>query len=240
MMMLRTLWVVVVLIVAGVTLAAQLDRQARVVPTIATSVPEPFRAFAQARIATAAIRGDDPQVAVTEARRLIERRPVPAEHLRLLAQAQIEAGDAEAGAYTIQIAAQRGWRDPLAQEAVMRFALAAGDEPEAARRYTALFLKNGTEDALLREIGTTLFETPDGPGAETLLEIVSGSDRWHDFFLRRGPRVLPAPTFAQIVIKAGERGSEFDCDVLEGTVRPVTRGNASAGAALAEFVESRC
>jgi hypothetical protein len=59
----------------------------------------------------------------------------------LLAVAQAKAGNAEAAGLAIQIAGQRGWREPVAQEAVLRLALGAGNKPEAARRYAALFLR---------------------------------------------------------------------------------------------------
>lgn len=44
---------------------------------------------------------------------------------------------------TIQISSQRGWREPVAQVAVLRLALDADDKAEAAHRYAALFLQRG-------------------------------------------------------------------------------------------------
>lgn len=82
----------------------------------------------------------------------MQRRPLPADNLVLLATGQAKEGKPDYAMLTIQIAGQRGWRDPIAQEAVLRLALAARDKPEAARRSVALFLQRQTPDALLEEL----------------------------------------------------------------------------------------
>lgn len=226
-MITRILWLAALAAVALVTGAVQLDRQARVTPQLSVSVPEPFRAFSQAHIVSAAMRSENRARALEEAQLLVKRRPIPAEHLRVLATAQFGAGEIEAGSRTIQIAAKRGWRDPLAQEAMLRLALAAGDRPEAARRFAALFLNNETDPALLSELAPRVFGGPGEDASDALIQIVAGGERWLGFFLNRGPRVLPPETFLDVVLESRELGAEFKCkgirrarSILERRDRP--------------------
>jgi hypothetical protein len=116
----------------------------------------------------------------------VRRRPLPAESLTLLAVAQAKAGHLEAAGRAIQIARQRCWRVPIAQEAVLRLALGARDKLEAARRYAALFLRDQTPDNLLQELAPAMLGEPGGLGQRTLITIIVGGERWHSTFLRRG------------------------------------------------------
>ncbi len=228
----RIIWWAALLAMALVTVALQIDKQSEVSPALAPLVPAPLRNFAQTKLAAAATDGGDPAVALAEARKLVRQRPVPAEYLTLLAVAQTKAGQGEAAGLTIQIAAQRGWREPLAQESVLRLALAAGDKPEAARRYAALFLRDATPDALLEELGPAVLEATDGPGQQTMSEIVSGAERWHVRFLRRGARVMPPKAFSAIAIASQSQGARFDCAALNQAIQVVTRRDPEAGQQL--------
>lgn len=239
-MIARILWLALLAGLAVVATGVQLDRQSRKTPALASSVPEPFRSTAQLPIAVYALGGDNPDYALAEAEQLVRRRPLPAEHLRVLAQAQFAAGKTSESALTIQYAAQRGWRDPLAQEAMLRLALEAGDAPEAARRYAALFLRRDTEDALLEELGRNVLAEPGGAGRQTLIEIVGGGERWHDQFLRRGARVMPPDAFAEIVASTAKAGSKYDCRVLR-QARPIVESrDQPAAEAIASLIQEQC
>ncbi len=239
-MIVGTIWRIALVIIALVAAGVHFDRESIKTRSIAASVPEPFRASAQLRIAAEALRKDAPEVALLEAERLVQRRPMPAEHLRILAQAQFATGEIEPGGMTIQYAAQRGWRDPLAQESLLRLALEAGDSGEAARRYTALFLRRDTEDALLLELGPAVLSDPTGDGRATLAAIVAGAPRWHNQFLRRGPRVMPADAFVDVIARASTEGTRFDCALLEQSIRPVTRRDEAAAQRLQQLVYDQC
>ncbi len=236
----RIVWFAALIAVAMVTIGVQLDRQARVTPTLAAAVPEPFRAFAQARIASSAVIGDDPALALQETKRLVARRPVPAEHIRLLANAQFKAEQFDEGAVTVQIAAQRGWRDTLAQQAMLELALAAGDGAEAARRYAALMLNSETENALLTELGSRTFSEPDGAARTTFAEIVNGGERWHEFFLRRGARVMPTDAFIEIVNKAKAQGSRFNCQAITQTAKQMANSDPASSEQLTAAFSDDC
>jgi hypothetical protein len=239
-MMARILWLVLLAALASVTTMLQLDRQAEATPALAPLVPQPLRAYAQTKIAARAAERDDGAAALAEAQRLVQRRPVPAEHLTLLAIAQAKAGLTEKAGLTIQIAAKRGWRDPVAQEAVLRLALAAGDKSEAARRYTALFLRSATPNALLQEVGPAVLAETDGPGQRALVDIISGTDRWHDAFLRRGAQVMPPTAFADITLASMARGVRFNCGMLDQSIKSLRQEDAAAAQRIADAGDRQC
>ncbi|HSF11645.1 MAG TPA: hypothetical protein VLA50_01620 [Erythrobacter sp.] len=229
----RIIWWTLLVAVAGLTTALQLDKQADVTPSLAPLVPAPLRNYAQAQIAAQTAAAEDPARALAEAQALVIRRPLPAEYLSLLAVAQAKDGQAEQSGLTIQIAGQRGWREPVAQEAVLRLALNAGDKAEAARRYAALFLRAETPDTLLLELGPQVFDTPGGPGETTLIDIVAGGERWHNQFMRRGALVMPPAAFSAVTRAAAERGVEFDCALLEQAMKTLERRDPAAAQSLA-------
>ncbi len=223
---------------AVLTTALQIDKQSDITPSLAAAVPPPLRDYAQTRVTLAALEAGDPAIALAAAEVLVQRRPVPAEYLSLLAIAQARAGQAEQAALTIQIAGQRGWREPLAQEAVLRLALAAGDKPEAARRYAALMLHSAAPNAVLQELGEQVFDEAGGPGRQTMIDIVSAAERWQSRFLRRGQAVIEPDAFAEIIAGSVAQGSAFDCPVLEQAVRALGRRNEEAARSLAPTVET--
>jgi hypothetical protein len=236
----RIVWFTMLAAVACLTAGLQIDLMARRSAEIAALVPAPFRTYAQARIVEQAIRAGQGQTALAEARVLVHRRPMPAENLSLLAAAQAQAGDPEAALATIQIAGRRGWREPAAQEAVMRLALAAGDRPEAARRYAALFLHPRPPDALLTELGPAVLSGPDRSGRDALVAVVAGGDRWHGAFLRRGAKVMPPAAFVVIASESMARGARFDCRVLKVSIAELALRDNEAAAQLRAAAGKRC
>ena len=129
---------------------------------------------------------------------------------------------------------------PVAQEAVLRLALDAGDQAEAARRYGALFLRNTTPDELLRELGPAVLGEPGGAGQRTMADIVAGGERWHENFLQRGPQVMPPAAFAAIAAGAIKQGAVFDCTLLEQSISAVEQREAGAAAQLRTASTTDC
>lgn len=236
----RILWLAVLGSFAILTALLQLDKQTQTSPELAAAVPEPLRNFAQTQITLTALKGNDPETALAQAKLLVSRRPVPAEYLSLLAVAQSQTDQAEQSSITIQIAGQRGWREPLAQEAVLRLALATGDEAEAARRYAALFLQTSTPQQLLVETGAQVLGKAGSPGRETMTGIVTGGERWHNLFLRRGVIVMPTDAFSDIAAASLARGAEFSCTQLTATIKELGRRDVAAAERLAKAAKSRC
>lgn len=226
--------------VGVLTTALQFDLKVRSAPQFAAVVPEPLRDYAQVKVVQKALNGSNTRAALAEAQTLVQRRPLPAEYLTLLAAAQEKAGQRQAAAKTIQIAGQRGWRDPVAQLAVLRLALAAGDRPEAARRYAALFVRGETPDALLEQFGPAPFDATDTTGRDTMVAIVVGGQRWHSTFLRRGPRVMPPAAYSEVAVESMRKGAAFNCKVLEQSLRELRLRDRAAAEPIVAAASDRC
>lgn len=241
-MMGRVIWGLAILAAAAITTAVQLDRQSRYTPAYAKSVPTPFRAFAQPHVVAQALNAQHVERGLTEAERLVARRPMPAMHLRLLGQAQLAAGETDNAAITFQYAARRGWRDQRAQEVMLGLAMAAGDQAEATRRFAALFIGPNMRDEQLANLAQQIFTSPDSKVAhETFSEILAEADRWHSTYLRKGPRVLPAATFSQVTARATEQGARFECQPLRQAEKVIARsGEAQAIETLAQMIAATC
>lgn len=228
----RAVWVALVLGVAIVTASVQLDRQSRYVPSLAGSVPDPARSFAQLHIAGEALQSGASEAALAETRTLVARRPMPAAHLRLLSIAQYNAGEIEQGGYSIQLAARRGWRDLAAQRAMFELALAAGDEREAARRYAALFIRPGETEADLRSLAGRVFAPGNLAARAEFAGIVAGAERWHPAYLRKAPVVLATEDLIDITRRATAAGARFDCGQAQIAIKRVTSTSPAAAPAF--------
>jgi hypothetical protein len=238
----RIAWIALLVLVAGATAALQLDRQSRYQPAFAALVPEPFSAFALPHKAAAAIDAGESERGLALAERLVARRPMPALHLRLLGQAQIAADNPQAASLAVQYAARRGWRDEPAQEVMLQIALGAGDRPEAARRFAALFISPRADQNQLVSLGQQVFADPGGGEAEMVFAgIVAGTQRWHGTYLRKGSRFLPPESFAAITIQAARAGARFECKALDaaGKVKSFA-ANAQAAQELQALIERQC
>lgn len=232
----RAVWALVVASVAVVTAGVQLDRQSRYVPTLSKLVPETFRGFSQRHITAQALLEERDALALEEARRLVARRPMPAEHLRLLSLAEFNANEAEQGVYSIQLAARRGWRDRTSQLTMFQLALTAGDEAEAARRFAALFVRRSEEEIELRTMANQLFTEGTAQATDTFAQIVTGADRWHAIYLQKAPIVLPPATLLDVTRQAVAGGADFDCDLVDQAAKRLARTNAPAADAFREVI----
>lgn len=130
----RIVWWAVLSCVALVTAGLQLDKQSEVTPALAPLVPAPLRNFAQTQITASAAENGDPAVALAESEDWCAAARFRPNTLQFWRSPLAKAGKLQNAALAIQFAGQRGWREAIAQEAVLRLALAAGDQAEAARR----------------------------------------------------------------------------------------------------------
>jgi len=222
-MIARAAWFIVLGAVAVITAGLQFDRQSRYAPHLASSVPSPFRAFAQPHIVADAMNSGDNERALSEARKLVAIRPMPAEHLRLLSFAEFRNGEIEEGSYSIQLAARRGWRDLSAQIAMLELARAAGDQPETARRFAALFLHPGQDTDALSQIAGNVFAEGSGETRAVFADILAGSERWNSAFMRNGAGVIPPAAFVDITRLASKAGARFTCREIDLAKRRLSR-----------------
>jgi hypothetical protein len=239
-MILRIAYFAALLMVALLTIGLQLDRAARTHPELAEWTPPPLRSGAQAAIARKAQREGAADRALEDARTLVARRPVPAEHLTLLALAEATAGDPRAGARTLEIAGTRGWREPLAQEAMARIALANGDGEAAALRLIALMLRPQTPAALLEDIAAATFASSRGEAVQAVGEIVAAGERWQGQYLRRGAASFPPRAFADATARAIASGARFDCPSLQTAQRILLAREEPESEAFAPIVAAQC
>jgi hypothetical protein len=239
-MMGRALWIVAMIALAAVVSYAQLDRQSRYSPELAVGVPAPFRGFAQGHVTATVLAGENANQALAEAQRLVKSRPIPAEHLRLLATAQLKAGKGVEAARTIQIAAKRGWRDPQAQEAMLRIALAVGDKAEATRRFAALLQNPASKDDVLTALGPLVFADAASASRKTMSDLMVDGVRWQARFLARGAQVMPADALVEIIQDSVKHGAKFDCAALKGATNTLTLRDAKAAEALDRIAASHC
>ena len=191
-------WPLLLLAIALVATAAQLDRQSRYDPDFAAVVPPAARGFAQYHLAAEAVAEVDARQALGQAQMLVRRRPMEAAHLTLLSRAQFMAGNSEAAFITIQHAARRGWREGAVQEAMLAIALDRGDDVEAARRYAALFALSKDSERLA-EVAPQALATP--AARQAVAEILQGTARWRPRFERLGPQLLPIGIHADIAAR---------------------------------------
>lgn len=210
----RIAWIVLMLALAIVATGAELDRASRRQPTLAALVPPPFRSFAQEQLTIATVRRDRPEKALDAARTLVRRRPMPAEHLSLLAIAMERAGDRRGSALLVQSAARRGWRDSIAQQAMFDISLGAGDPVEASHRLAAINAL-GDDQAPTADFTRRLLATSGG--REAMARTLVDGGNWRKAFV-----AMPAtPDLAATLALSIRHGARFDCSqvpAIEGTL----------------------
>ncbi|MEP3052404.1 MAG: hypothetical protein ABJO41_13675 [Erythrobacter sp.] len=232
------IWIFCLAMMALIAAGAQLDRQSRYVPSLAQYVPYPFRGFAQKHFAADALATEEPEWALIQAQRLVAARPLPAEHIRMLALAQAVSDENSGALATFQFAAQRGWRDPIVQDTMLRLAIAAEDPGESARRFAALIANPSSDLELLKELGPGALNS--AASRQAFAVILAQSERWHSTFLRRGAQSLPPQIFAAVTQIAAERGARFECDQLRLAARIMGEDSEDAGSTLVNITAKRC
>lgn len=223
--MTRWAWRIALAAVMVIAICAQLDRASYLRPELSVIVPRPFRSFAQSPTALLALAAGDRLGAQAEARRLVRRRPMPAEHLFTLALADLRNGDPQAFARAFRAASTRGWRFAPLQGAAAQAALQADDLSAAANRVAALWAAD-PGDASLVPLTKSLLERAGGPQAFAVP--LAHTRVWANSFLIRAPGIV-RPTAALQTVQAARRlGARFDCATLQRFASQVTaRGEAS-------------
>jgi hypothetical protein len=217
----RLAWRLLLAAIALVAVFAQLDRASARRPQLAPLVPAPFRSFAQPSIAMAAAVSADPAGARAEARRLVQRRPLPAEHLFVLALADLRTGDTGGYARAFQRATTRGWRSVPIQQAAARAALAQGDADAAANRIAALWALDASDPAL-HDLTRVLLANERG--RRVFAARLAGTKVWQNLYLQRALELTSRSAAQAIVAEAIGEGARFDRDALSAlrsaAVRP--------------------
>ena len=220
-MIMRVVWTALLAGVAMVTIFAQIDRSARFSPALSGTVPEQFRGFAQQRLTEAALVERDPERSLMLARQLIRVRPLPADHIALLARAQLLAGDREAAIGALQAAGMRGWREAVSQRAMLEAALASGNYAVAAQRLGAMMATGNLEAEERREYALRITQSDEG--REALAAAMAAGGYWQTNFVRQANGYLPPEHFADLAARAAQHGAVLSCDVLDDVAQRFER-----------------
>lgn len=231
----RLAWIGLMIVMAICAAGFELDRAARREPALAAIVPGPFRYFAQERLTMATVRSAPPSAALAEATTLMQRSPAPAEHFTFLAIARERNKDRIASGEAIQRAALRGWRDPIAQQAMYDIALAAGDHAEASRRLAALWGLQ-EDQAPLKAMTSHLIAQP--AGRKAMIDTLVAGGNWTKAFMR-GALANFTPQMADTISAAMRAGARIDCNTAAGLKRLYLQRADSAGAALLDACTRR-
>ena len=201
-------WLFLLALVGIIAGLAQLDRQSRYDAELAVFVPDMLAGFARAQQAEASLETGDNAGALSQSRALLARRPMPAEHLRMLAEAHLLSGNNSAASTAIQMAGQRGWRDPVTQRAMLAMAQENGDHTQAARRYLALWIVLPNR-AQLTPLAESIFTHP---AARTeAARLLSNRKIWQRSFICSGLPQLPPTHAADIARRLEARGAAVTC-----------------------------
>ncbi|MBF7012801.1 hypothetical protein QUC32_24555 [Novosphingobium resinovorum] len=202
-------WYSVIAVIAFFAVCVELDRQGRFDLRTAKMVPDLIKGDALENLAKVAFERNESVQGQDLARKLVERRPIPAESLSLYAGGLLMNGEEEAGLAALQIAAGRGWRDRFVQRVVVLSAL-NHDTPEiAANRVVALW-RIGERADWLKGLTRATLEEPGGLSAfeSTLIE----DDRYLDTdFLGWAATSLPERTVNRLARRIAANRSKFDC-----------------------------
>ena len=227
----RIIWWSVLGALAVVTLFAQLDRSTRFSPMLTRLVPEAFAGFAAEREAQRAVLAQQPDAALAATRKLIARRPLPSEHLTLLAQAQVQTGAQEAAIASLEAATKRGWRDPLAQLAAVQAALVDGQHEAAALRLQALFATGALPDQAQAALAA-LLETEGG--REAFAERLTTQARWPNNLINIAGLTIAPEHLAPTLALARDKGAQLNCYGLENIAKRYRDQGLSREAALVD------
>lgn len=226
-MTVRLAWWFALAVVAIVASFAQIDRSSRFNLHLASLVPAAFSGFAAEQRTRQAIAAQQPQLALAEAEALVAARPLPAEHLELLAIAAAMNDRPGQSIAAIEAASLRGWRAPIIQQAAAQAALAQGQHDSAAQRITAL-LATGSAREAASELAARLIASPEGQAA--LARRFAAPGHWQTNAIQQLPSAAPAPDFASMMALASEQGASFDCGRLSRIIERYEREGQTASA----------
>lgn len=225
--MVRKLAWIAVCLIAGLAIAVlQFDREARRNPAFATLVPEPMRGFAAEQAIARGLADGGGERIYGQAVALVARRPVPSENLTLLSLAAARTERIEVANGAIILAAGRGWRDPVAQNVMVRGAIAAGEWQAAADRLTALWAARVDDDVVSEATSLAMAQ----PEVRAIFAGKLGENpEWQRRFVQWAGAYLVPDTLAEVVAAAVDGGAQFDCARLA----PIARRHLATGAVSA-------
>lgn len=215
------------MLLAGTSVVAtlvQADRHSVEARSFNTFVPEQFRIFTLARASLQKINQARPTEAVHDAKRLVFLHPIQAESLTVLALAEHSAGNEKRSVAALTLAAERGWREPFAQQAVALAAARSGEADVAAERLIALWKTSSGRQFAYQVTPRILVNDV------TIVEFTKRLDAksyWTRVFSRWAADHLSSTVYRKVVQHSRNNGHSFRCDYIAQKVRKyLTRGLA--------------
>ncbi|RPF71538.1 hypothetical protein [Aurantiacibacter spongiae] len=234
-MIAKLLWIAALLATGVVAVFAQVDRQVRYQPELTPLVPRAFSGFAAAQRVRTDIGTENWDAAANSARDLLLRRPIPAENLTLFALAMARSGQDEAAIPALEASARRGWREPVAQLAAARAALASNDATAAARRVSALLAVGELRDDALDLLAGLLRSSE---GREAFVSVLADRTGAQDYALTAmSARAAPRDTARTVTLALAE-GVTFSCAQLRRVGQALKR--EGYGADRGRLWQDRC
>jgi hypothetical protein len=222
-------WYAAIVFTALAAIGVELDREGRFDSLIAAIVPELFQGDALENQTRRAFQRNDLVQGEALARRLVERRPIPAEGLSLYADALLANGKEQTGEVALQIAAGRGWRDPFVQRVVILSALQQGTLDIAANRVIALW-RLGERGTWVLGLTKATLEAPGGLSAFERA-LIDRERKWGFDFLSWAAGNLSFEIVDRLAKQMAEHHSEFDCARFSGKIDSLVHGGSVKPAA---------
>lgn len=189
-------WAVSAIALLALAVGTQLDFATEKNEYLAAQVPALFASKARIEATDQALDGSAADVALQRAEELVKARPVPAESLTRLARAALLEDRQTLANEALFEAARRGWRDPIAQVAILEGALLVDDWSVVAQRLSAMRKLRYPRELTDRRMAI-MAEHPEGR-AELVRQF--GQDPfWLQQFASYGPEILTAATFAGLI-----------------------------------------
>lgn len=221
----KAAWGITLVAVAWAAIGLSLDLASVNAPELASGVPGPFQGEATRRQAFAAIEQGRAETALERATANLAADPAPAESLSLLALAAGISATPEGNALSskaITLAAQRGWRDPVAQLAAYNAAVQSGQMEFASQRLDAIFRVGVIEREMRMTALAQLASDPEG--REQLAKRLSETRNWTREFLTDSFNVMAADNIANVVVRTMANHGSFDCQQVSVAVQRLLTG----------------
>ena len=232
----RVLWWLALAMAGAMALVAEVDRASRFSPELAPLVPAGFPGFAAEQRAKAAIAAGDGEAALAEAHALVRARPLPAEHLSLLAYAAAMEGDEALSLAALELSTTRGWREPLAQQAAAEAALLSGEHDVAAGRIAALFATGALPDETAG-LAARLLESE--AGRQAFARRLAAAGHWQSNALPAFSAAADPGQLTQTVTLAASLGARLPCERLQAIAATYEASGRGAAAGLLRGVPCR-
>lgn len=227
----RVLVWAVLAVTAVIAIGAQLDRATLGDTRYAKWVPSPFRRIAEANIVADALASGGEStgpVAFGHAVTLVQRRPIPAENLVLLALSAANVQNNTLSDEALTLAASRGWREPFSQSAMARQAIQVGAWAVAFDRTIALWSTDKRNDFTTHALDSIIAH-PDGR-AEAVRWMLD-SPRWRSGFSNWAAVHLDAMAVTQVLDSLQRRDqTALSCRDLANVSRAILLRGSGLGA----------